>query len=357
MNGSWSEKLGKYNLLEKLGEGGFGIVYKARDPLHERDVAIKVLKSDAAASSEIVERFAREARLAASLRHDSIVNVVDVGEHDGRYYLVMDFLPGGTLADLIARGKPLSSDRTIELLRPVADALDYIHHEKQLIHRDFKPSNIILDENGAPVLTDFGLGKTPAVPGGSSTTGVEFGTVEYMAPEQILGKPTTPATDLYALGIVAYQLLTGKVPFGGNTLFAVQKGHVEEPPPDPRQLNPALSKYLSPVLLRSLEKDAARRFESGAAFMEALGAATNAAAPQKPKSAPYELWGPFSPLRLLLRTSATHRWVPTALIGLVASLVGILAMLAWPKAPYGALLCLALPLSIVLASIFYAYER
>jgi len=260
--------IGKYEILEKIGEGGFGLVYRGHDPLLNRQVAIKVLKGDVATAPDFVERFRREARLAASLRHPNIVNVIEVGEHEGRFYLVMDLLPGGTLSSLLETGKPLPISRTIELLKPIAEALDYAHR-KGMIHRDVKPSNIILNEDGQPVLTDFGLGKSLTESGGT-TTGLALGTAEYMAPEQILGKDASPATDLYALGVITYQMLTGQLPFSGSTPFTIQKGHAEGTPPDPRQVNPALGERVAKVLLKSLEKEPSARFQSGAELISAL---------------------------------------------------------------------------------------
>jgi len=251
-------KIGKYEILEKIGEGGFGIVYRGRDAMLEREVAIKVLKSDVASAPDFVERFRREARLAASLRHPNIVNVIEVGEQEGSYYLVMEYLAGQTLAKLLEEGKPLPLTRAVELLHPLADALDHAH-SKGIIHRDVKPGNVILADDGKrPVLTDFGLVKSK-LEEGMTTTGVVLGTPEYMSPEQIQGKELGPAADQYALGVIAYQMLTGRVPFKGTTPFEVQNGHVSQPPPDPRSLNPGLSADAAKILLRALEKDPAKR--------------------------------------------------------------------------------------------------
>lgn len=252
--------LGKYELLEKIGEGGFSIVYRGRDTVLNRLVAIKILKGDVASSPEFVERFRREAQLAASLRHVSIVNVFDVGEQDGHFFLVMELFSGGTLSNQLESGIPLSPERTIELLKPVALALDYAH-SKGMIHRDVKPSNILLNDDGQSVLTDFGLGKV--LDEENTMTGMALGTVQYMAPEQILGDKLSSATDTYALGIITFQMLTGKVPFSGNTPFTIQKGHAEQAPPDPAHINPALGAQVVQVLIKSLEKDPAARFQTG----------------------------------------------------------------------------------------------
>ena len=173
-------KIGKYEILEEIGSGGFGIVYRGHDPMLDRDVAIKVLRADVATSVDFVERFRKEARLAASLRHPNIATVIEVDEHDGRYFLVMDYFPGGPLSVLLKEGEPLPLAQVVELLLPLAEALDHAH-SKGVIHRDVKPSNAILDEDGHPVLTDFGLVKS-LTEESDTTTGVVFGSAEYMAP-------------------------------------------------------------------------------------------------------------------------------------------------------------------------------
>jgi len=261
-------KIGKYEILEKIGEGGFGIVYRARDPLLDRDVAIKMLHANLAAAPDFVERFRREARLTASLHHPNIVGIIEVDENEGRYYLVMEYLAGQPLDKLLENGKPVTLNQVIAWLHPLADALDYAH-TKGLIHRDIKPSNVIMAEERRPVLTDFGLVKSTQEVS-TTTTGVVLGSLEYMAPEQIQGKEATPATDQYALGVVAYQMLTGRVPFQGKTPYEVQNGHVSLPPPEPRSINPALLPEVARVLLRVLEKDPGRRYPTCLAFVAEL---------------------------------------------------------------------------------------
>ena len=260
--------MGKYEVLEKIGEGGFGIVYRGRDPMLERDVAIKVLKSDVATSPDFVARFRREARMAASLRHPNIATVIEVGEHDGRYFMVMDYLSGGPLSEALTPGVPLSLDEAVILLRPIADALDHAH-SRGIIHRDVKPSNILLDEDGKPVLTDFGLVKS-LVEDSLTSSGITLGTKKYMAPEQIQGEKPSSAIDIYALGIIAYEMLVGQVPFDGTTTFEIQKKHVEDLPPDPCSFNEALPRSIADVLLKALDKDPHQRFASAGQFIEAI---------------------------------------------------------------------------------------
>ena len=268
-NTNFPHKLGKYEILERVGDGGFGIVYHARDPKLDRQVAIKVLRSDLASAPDFVDRFRREARLAASLRHPNIVSIIEVNDDaEGHLYLVMDYLPGGSLAQQMETDKPMQLSRAVEVLGPIAEALDYAH-SRNIIHRDVKPANIMFGEDGKPVLTDFGLVKS-TLETGTTTTGITLGTAEYMAPEQIQGKEVGPATDLYALGIMAYQMLTGRAPFKGNTPFDVQSKHVHDAPPDPRTLNPVLPGDVVPILIQALAKEPAQRFSSGKAFVSEL---------------------------------------------------------------------------------------
>jgi serine/threonine protein kinase len=256
-----SMTLGKYRLIEKLGQGTFGIVYRGVDTVLNRPVAIKVLKAGLVDSVEWIERFQREALLASQLRHPNIVNILDAGVEESRHYLVMDYLPGRPLSELFKDQAPFSLKKTVAILEPLAAALDYAH-SKGLIHRDIKPSNILIIEGDCPILTDFGLVKSLEEPG-STTTGVMLGTADYMAPEQILGKEVTRATDLYALGVIAFSMLTGQLPFSGVTPFEVQMGHVSKTPPAPRSLRPELPVEVDAILLKALSKEPAQRYPDG----------------------------------------------------------------------------------------------
>ena len=262
------QTLGKYELLEKLGEGGFGVVYKARDPALDRLVALKVLAPQFTADSQAVERFRQEARLAARLKHPHIVTIYEVGEAAGRYFIAMEWIDGRSLAQRIAAQGALPLGEVVRLVEQVADALDYAHRQG-LIHRDIKPANILLDSQGQATLTDFGIVKAMNE-AGMTTTGMALGTPEYMAPEQVLGGELDARTDLYALGVVLFHALTGQSPFRGTTPFVIQKAHLEEPPPDPRALNPTLSPAVAAVILKALSKPPEERFQSGAELKQAL---------------------------------------------------------------------------------------
>lgn len=264
-------QLGKYEVLEKIGEGGFGTVYKAHDPSLDRYVALKVLHPYLTKDTSTLERFRLEARLAARLKHPHIVTIFEVDESQGNYYIAMEYVEGQSLSALIEAQGPLSSKRIAGIIRQVGEALDYAHTQG-LIHRDVKPSNIILGEGDRATLTDFGIVKA-AGESGITTTGVAVGTPEYMAPEQVTGEALDARTDTYSLGVVAYHALTGKAPFTGTTPYAIQKGHAEEQPQDPRQLNPALGEPTAEVLLKALAKEPEARYQSGEALAAALAEA------------------------------------------------------------------------------------
>jgi formylglycine-generating enzyme required for sulfatase activity/tRNA A-37 threonylcarbamoyl transferase component Bud32 len=259
------ERIGKYEIEHKVGRGGFAVVYKARDPFLNRDVAIKVLHANLSDEPEMVERFYREARSAAALRHPHIVTIYEIGElDDGQIYLVMEYLPGLSLAEVLAEIKTFSVEQTLAILEQIADALDYAHGQN-LVHRDVKPQNIRVQdkEDGTfdCVLTDFGLAKFLASE--DLTTSGVIGTFGYMAPEQAAGRQDQigPATDVYALGVMAYRMLTGRVPFEGDSA-SVLVAHLQDPPPDPRAICDALSPGVASVLLRSLAKDPLDRYPS-----------------------------------------------------------------------------------------------
>ena len=266
-------QLAKYTLLEEIGSGGFGTVYKAHDPALDRHVALKVLLPHLTQDATTLERFRQEAKQAARLKHPNIVTVYEVAESEGRYYIVMEFLEGQPLSEIIKDEGPLPPQRAIKIIQQVGDALDYAHGEG-LIHRDVKPSNILVGKEDKATLTDFGIVKAMGE-SGLTTTGTSMGTPEYMAPEQITGEEPDSRMDLYALGVVAFHILTGRVPFTGTTPYAIQKGHTEEPPPDPKEINPALGDHISEAVLKAMSKKTDDRFQFGGKFSEALAAAVD----------------------------------------------------------------------------------
>ncbi len=274
--GEMSE-LARYEILEEIGRGGFGVVYRARDARMDREVALKVVTGNFTGESPFVERFQQEVRTAANLRHPNIVTVYDFGDADGVLYLAMALVgEGHTLRDLLAEQAPLCLEHALPVLTPLAAALDYLHqHDPPLTHRDVKPANVLLEGDAdSPwvVLADFGLVRSMQASTELTKSGTILGTPAYMAPEQADPKQwgeVTPLTDVYALGVIAYQALTGRAPFEGE-MPTVLHAHAYEEPPSPQELLPALGDDLSAVLLRALAKPPAERYPSAGAFVVAL---------------------------------------------------------------------------------------
>lgn len=266
------ERIGRYEVIREVGRGGMAIVYQARDTTLDRIVAIKLIRSDifgSAAFGQIRERFDREARALAKLNHPNIVKVLDYGEHQDAPYLVMEYLKGATLKEV---KKPIRVETAVRLLRPIAEALDYIH-QQGILHRDVKPSNIMLVDGKTPMLTDFGIAKwiEDETDGRSLTgTGVGIGTPEYMAPEQGLGKQVDGRADMYSLTIAFYELITGQKPFRGDTALAILMKQATEPIPDPRTVVPELSESVKRFLDRALAKDPEDRYPTFTDYLRDL---------------------------------------------------------------------------------------
>jgi serine/threonine protein kinase len=261
--------LGNYQIMEELGRGGMAVVYRAYQPSLSRYVAIKVLPPQLAFDQQFVQRFLREARAAASLRHPNIVVVHDVGDQDGLYYIVMEYLEGRTLKEVLEQEGSLPLERVMHVLEQIAGALDYAH-KRGFVHRDVKPANIFVGEGDRVTLTDFGIAKAVSEAEHLTRTGTLVGTPEYMSPEQAEGGVVDHRTDLYALGIVLYQMLTGRVPFKGNTPHSTLYAVVHQPPPPPRQINPALPPSVEVVVLKAVAKRPEQRFPHGAEMAAAL---------------------------------------------------------------------------------------
>jgi serine/threonine protein kinase len=255
----------RYEVEELVGTGGMSSVYRARDQLLERLVALKVLHPHYGDDEEYVERFRREARSVAQLSHPHIVTVIDRGEDDGRQFIVFEYIDGENLKQLLARSGPLPTRRALELAIEIADALAFAH-EHGLIHRDVKPQNVLVSPDGNAKVTDFGIARSLDVEHGVTQTGTVLGTSNYLSPEQASGKPTTPATDIYSLGVVLYELLTAEVPFPGENFVAVAMKHLNEQPPDLLEQRPDVPLRLAAAVDRALEKDPTRRFASMAQF-------------------------------------------------------------------------------------------
>jgi len=263
------QSFGRYHILEQLGEGGMATVYKAYDTRLDRNVAIKVILPQKQHSEKFLKRFEREAKALAQLSHPNIVGVIDYGEEQGIPFLVMEYIPGGTLKQKV--GKPIPWQEAAHLLAPIARALGYAHQRK-IIHRDVKPSNILITESGEPMLSDFGIAKmleaeeTMDLTG----TGVGVGTPEYMAPEQGLSKPVDARVDIYALGVVFYEMVTGRKPYQADTPLAVLLKSASEPLPRPRDLVREMPENVERVLLKALAKRPGDRFQDMIEFANVL---------------------------------------------------------------------------------------
>lgn len=269
LDGMQARRLGSYELIRRLGEGGMAHVYLARDVRLGREVAVKVLDQRLAERPGFRERFQREARVAAALDHPHIVPLYDFGESGYESYLVMPYISGGSLQDVLKRA-PLSVSEVVTYGSQMADALDYAHR-RSVVHRDVKPANMLIHADGRLLLSDFGLAKIisqssrPATP----QRHPDAGTPEYMAPEQIEGR-TDERSDIYALGVVLYLLLTGHLPFTGATANMVMEGHLYRLPEQPRNLNPSITPAMQVVILRALAKHSEDRYQKAKDLGDAL---------------------------------------------------------------------------------------
>lgn len=282
---------GRYRLVEKVGEGGMGTVYVARDLELDRQVAVKLLASNLVHDEDVVVRFEREARLTAALDHPNIVPVYDVGRVDARPYIVMKLLQGDTLAAVLREKGGLTSDETQSLLRQLASGLDYLH-AKGFIHRDIKAGNIFVGPGGLATILDFGILRSKSGSEGLTRTGMVMGTPHYMAPEQALGlKDVDHRVDLYALGVVLFECLTGTLPFEADSELRLIQMQAHAPPPDIIDRAPWISRPVADVVRKALAKSPTDRFDSGAELARALENAYRTskghpAAPPRPSVSP-----------------------------------------------------------------------
>src|SRR6266498_4166455 len=309
-------ELGDYELLEEVGRGGQGVVFRARQKSLNRIVALKVIGLGQWATKAHLRRFRLEAEAAASLDHPCIVPIYEVGERDGQCYFSMKFVEGGQLDEVVRRA-PISIRQAAELIAKLARTVHYAH-EHGILHRDIKPGNILLDQKGEPHLTDFGLARLIETESTVTRTMEVLGTPSYMAPEQAVGNNAaiSNATDVYGLGAVFYQLLTGQPPFAGGATYETIKLLLDTEPKQPRLLNPKIDRDLSTICLKCLEKDPKRRYSSALALAEDL-----------------ERWLKHEPI-LARRTGIFARgkkWLqrnPTSAL-LAASLIALAAAAGW----------------------------
>jgi eukaryotic-like serine/threonine-protein kinase len=330
----------RYRIVRRIGSGGMADVYCAEDTHLGRQVALKVLHRRFAQDQEFVERFRREASAAAGLQHPNVVNVFDRGRHDGTYYIAMEHLSGRTLKEIVESEAPLAQERVVDFGVQILQAAGFAHRHG-VIHRDFKPHNVIVDEQGHAKVTDFGIARAGASE--MTETGSIMGTAQYLSPEQAQGHAVTATSDLYSIGVMLYEMLAGRLPFEGESAVSIALKHLSEPPMPISQIRPDVHPALESVVMAALAKDPARRWQSAEDFGEALAAAgaqlgdeppptgTTAFAPV-PAPVPVGMDGDTPPPALAPVTEPEpkrrRRW-PWVVIGLLTlALVGFLTYLA-----------------------------
>ncbi|MCB0213352.1 MAG: protein kinase, partial [Anaerolineae bacterium] len=264
--------VGKYKIIELLGHGGMGAVFKAYHPALERDVAIKVIHTHLAADPRFVERFRREAKVVAVLRHPNIVHIFDFDVEDDAFYMVLEFVPGQSLKQrlhtLQQQDTLLPLAEALDLFRTITEAVAYAH-DQGIVHRDLKPDNILLNASGQPILADFGISKIIA-DAPELATGAMIGSPRYMSPEQVRGQAIDARTDVYALGLILFEITTGTLPFTGKSRESIALKHILEPLPPPRSINPALPEPIEQIIQQALTKDPAERFASAGVLLQML---------------------------------------------------------------------------------------
>jgi eukaryotic-like serine/threonine-protein kinase len=260
---------GRYQVIEELGRGGMGRVYKVHDTELNEKVALKLLRLEVAADADTVERFRNELKSARHVAHKNVCRMFDIGRAEGVPYITMEYVPGEDLKRLIRKIGQMPAGRTVSIARQIAEGLAEAHAHG-IVHRDLKPQNIMVDEGGNVRIMDFGIARSLEKKG-ITGAGIMIGTPEYMSPEQVEGKAVDARSDIYSLGIILYEMTTGRVPFEGDTPFTIGVKHKSEKPRDPRELNPAIPPDLGRLILRCLEKDKEKRFQSAGELIDELG--------------------------------------------------------------------------------------
>src|SRR5438874_10535098 len=262
------QKVGRYEIIEELGRGAMGLVYKALDPTIGRTVALKTMRLDVHGleTEDMLPRFKNEARAAGLLNHPNIVTIYDAGEHEGIFYIAMEFIEGTTLHALLFEKRVLTAEEVIELSRHMCKGLDYAHFHS-IIHRDIKPANIMITPSGAVKIMDFGIAKSG---GGVTNTGQVLGTPNYMSPEQVKGKTLDGRSDLFSFGVILYEMITGEKPFVGQNVTTIIYKIVNESPIPPRDLDVTVHPGLSAVVTKALAKSPDDRYQTGADLMRDL---------------------------------------------------------------------------------------
>ena len=258
----------RYEIIEKIGSGGMATVYRAKDLVLKRFVAVKILRDEYTTDNEFIKRFNTEAESAASLTHPNIVSVYDVGKEGSLYYIVMELIKGKTLKEIIIEDGRMGWKWSVKIAKQIASALE-IAHRNNIVHRDIKPHNIIITEDGVAKVTDFGIAK--AVSNSTITAfGTTIGSVHYFSPEHARGGYTDAKSDLYSLGVVIYEMVTGKVPFDADTPVSVALKHMQEKPVEPKELNPAIPQSLNDLIMKAMEKEPSMRYNTATEMIRDL---------------------------------------------------------------------------------------
>jgi serine/threonine protein kinase len=325
----------RYRLIELIGEGGMALVYKAECSLLCRTVAVKILRPQYASDAEFVERFRREARSAASLNHPNVVSIYDVGQENGMDYIVMEYIPGENLKDLIKKEAPFSVRKALDYTKQIAEALNHAH-QRNIIHRDIKPHNILVTPDGQLKVTDFGIAR--AISASSFTqAGIVVGSVQYASPEQVKAGLVGPQSDIYSLGCVLYELLTGAVPFNGDTSISIAMQHLHEKTVPVREIRPDFPVAAENILEKAMAKDPAQRYPSAAAMLRDITAAQgkNNGEVEPVEDLPTQVWSTVSDPEK--PQPKKNSWFSKTMIGLGIGMtllfIGVLIFMVYPAKP------------------------
>ena len=312
---------GRYEIIEELGTGGMGSVYRAEDTKIRQEVALKLIRPEIASSRKTIERFRNEIKTARMIAHRNVCRMFDLGEEKGAYFITMEYVSGEDMKSFLRRAAPLSTGRAISIGKQICEGLAEAHR-LGVVHRDLKPGNIMIDKEGNARIMDFGIARSIAEKG-ITGTGIMIGTPEYMSPEQAEGKEADRRTDIYSFGVILFEMVTGRLPFEGETALSIAQKHRYEPPLDPKKINPQIPEDISLLILRCLEKDKEKRYQSAAEVQAELEKieqqipSTDRVTPTKRPFTSKEITVKFTPKKLL---------IPALVLILVVAIAGIFLM-------------------------------